>query len=1350
MKDEKKEDLKHIIEMVPWALKEIETRGFFYSDIFPKPQHGGDREIHVLEFRARLIQLYVERVSRTLCEMTPSDSLTHSKLKDNFVRNHYNFAEAELPTQRLTMGKSADASKWCQRHHASKFAAALTGLLPTGFINGILRILFFWTTKVIVFPVQFVANFVSNKDIESNPTYKRMQQEFNTGTGIFPIAKQNRMVISSGMMQGILHYTSSLFHAILQVSMATIQKVYLERKNISSVITIIQGSDDSGELLSLSGKKPGILMKIGTIMLHWKERVSRFVSIYPSYEKSCIGSTDLIEFNSEWSVRKTTLKPTFRWVSACMEVGIVEKFIDRLNNFYNTATSILEGGGSVLETAVVQLSQAWMHYWMLGVGNHSLSSQTAKLLMVCKDPSLGYFPVDSDFAAGMPGMDFLLYCLYKKTAFGNGVTQGRFPEPDLDMYQEDVKDATISRDLRKVHLKFGNHKIFEKILQGMNVPSLEILLADAEANPELIYYPESSWANSKTRIYMKIFEPGVKESLSKHSATARILSASAYIISRPCLSFWEGKNVVKISLLKALARSYARSVGSTKINISDVFIHHKEYEDILTSISSFDRTLSVQNVKLRSRNKHLITIIDREMFDVSIVELCKQIWFTRGGRTGLSSSQEGRKWDQAKKMYPFLKNSRTETEKALNMSAVQLKNFLDSLTEKPRKITLLDSAAKGGSLKTVLSRIFWPSTKLHLKDEVDDHTTVASMRSELFSICSHWMSNSAKIRAITEILSSSKLLESESAPFRVKKLRIMRLALEGTDKSDLISEILRNKLGSVGFFTVQQGGWGWNRKGYGEWKGKVLESACVIEFNESVCTKITLDKISGASELGHLLNDFIESTCSSFPTERMDSDHWLSPGGKINGGRGTMKAIPIVLDSDLKVQIFDELRNKDWILETSNNIIRLKAVFPRGQNITILSERFLSFDWDPVFRVSKSKEYSAWNNSEPMSVNEIQQELSSHLNGKRGQCLRDIKDMYNLRTSSGWNLGQFTDCIKRFFQLQIREPDLKESPSTLQKQDLTKEEESWISDMISGTIDFDWDTIRIEPEPETESDYDFEEIELDDGFDDRVKLLMEERDFSPTTDLRTMPATNRCFQNLDILCKAFTNGISFRQNLIDFQENSQYSISGVMGKIISLILKEDRMSRSNAEEENSAFLKEEESISLMTSIRTDAKAAALSEEGLRRNIDEINSILETKTGFLRDSLLETRTRLERLLYVKRYPTQATAIGEMKTTDFLLACKPLLEKKSTKFKVICEMSNDFFFPLIQSELDKLVVKLTDTASITPIESAVYRESVMRPNTTTLIVDLMSELVGSPITVGDYSTAGDDSLRVDLEL
>jgi hypothetical protein len=1339
LKDTGQNDIDHIFQMVPWALNKLEDKGSFYSDIFPKPQHGGDREIHVLQFLARIVQMFLERISRTLCSLISSDSLTHPKWKEGFVSHHYAMSELNLPSRKITMGKSADASKWCQRNHASKFAAFLIGVLPSQFNGAILRILYLWTTKIIVFPIQFVANFLSNKNVKSSKTYERMRTEFETGTGIFPRAFTNRIRVRSGMMQGILHYTSSFMHGVIQESMAMVQRQYLSKKGFLCEITVAQGSDDSAELTSISGNKSARkLAGIATIMLMWKEHVSSYLSVYTSRAKSCVGSTDMIEYNSEWSIRKTTIKPTFRWISSCLEVGIVERFIDRIHNFYNTCTSVLEGGGSVLETATVQLCQAWLHYSMLGIGSHMLSSATTKLICCVKDPSVGYFPLDSDYAAGIPGVDFQLYMLHKKTNYGSAVTSGLIPDTEIDLYDEDVKEASISRDLRKVKLKFGDNKIFEKILRRMSVPDLNDLLEEVEKSPELLYYPESSWILSKSRIFMKVFEPGVKESLSKHSATARIMSASAYMISRPCLTIQGQKE--KVSLYKALVIRFVEQMDTVdqKKSVESVYVHAPEYAELEKEILSFQEDHTVQSVHLRSRSKHVLVVLERTLFDLSIVELCKQIWFDRGARTGLTLTQAKLKWAEAKSRYWFLSDDRKETCNRLNMSEVQLKNFMESLDKRPRKIVLLDTSARGGGIRTVLSRIFWPNTKLLLKQDVRLTGTAARVRSELFSIMTYWFSEMQKLIEITSVLQKYNLDKEHNPPLKLRRLAIMAKSMTDMPKADLVRSILNDKLGVIGFFTVAQQGWGKNRKGPGEWKGHILSSCVRISFKDSICDNIEVDKVSMAPELGSLLKDFISSCQSSWPEEYTESSHWLTPDGKINGGRGTMKAIPIKVNPSLTITTFEDLTDKPWFLQTSGNVIRLKA---RMQNtsVTILSEKIQSHEWDPVFEITGKNSLDNWNNSTPILMTTLENELNTIFEGTPSNNERQLRRLQpdpKLKpyySTNGWDLREFKINLTKFYDLQVASNDTKDFEKDYQEFPVDLDE------LITGTFDFDWDDEGVFEElADTTTLEDLSQNLLDQAIDDSLELLMSEREDVKPKDMNRMPATNKCFYNVDTLSRALT-GVPIRELYVEFKDNSSKKISGVLGKLLTMLTGRDCMDHHMAEEEREIVKLEEESISLIASIKSDEDLAHMSEEVLQENLSYINKMIDGAPDFLKSTYAGTKHNLERVLYYTRFPMKEVAISDFSSAKFLLKCKSALSKSSARLNLAAQMDDHFFIPICRKELDEIVLKMTDNGEISPMETSLYRESISKPILTTLLVDIVSCLCNRQIEVSGYRSA-----------
>lgn len=1338
-------DVSHIIQLVPWCLSKIESRGFFFSDIFPKPQHGGDREIHVLEITMRVCQLFVEHIARSLCEMTPSDTLMHPKWKSTFVKNHYSRSESDLESHRITMGKSADAAKWCQRNHASKFAAALSSFLPTWILKPVLRVLKLWTTKVICFPIQFVSNFLSNKSVKSNPIYERMRSEFFSGTGIFKDAVSNRMIIKSGMMQGILHYLSSFVHGIIQEASVILQSRVLKSRKVSSVITMAQGSDDSAELISLSGLPIKKLMRLAVTMLHWKENISKHIGIYTSRAKSCIGSSDMIEYNSEWYTRQNSIMPTFRWVSACLEVGIVEKFIDRVHNFYGTVTNVIEAGGKILEASVIQECQAWFHYHMLGLSSHKLSSDVSEMLCEVKDPALGYFPLDSDVNAGVTGVDFQLFKMHRDTDYGFGVGANRLKNYELEMFDEDGRDPAVAQSLRRIRLKFGNNKIFSNLLRRMSAPELEQIIKEVEKNPSILYYPPRGWNSSKLNIFMKLFEPGVKESLSRHSATARVLSASAYMISRPCFSTsTDGK---RTSLYKALLQEkYDRIVeNSVKIETSKVFIYHDEYEDTLNDIQSILDHSVFQRVNMKSRSKQTIQVFDRVLSDIPIIEMCKERWF-EDGRTGLTSRQFVIKWIELTDRFSFLKNSREETREHLGLSEIQLKNFLVSIDTRPRKLTLMDTAARGSSVKSTMTRLFWPNIKL-LKTglDVEEEETASSLRSKIFSVMTHWSSYADKKKKIAELLSTSMVLKQKTVPSRLRKLKCIHDSLTGSSNSKILDDIISEKVGSLGIFTIRQNGWGKNRSGLGEWKGMVLSSKVKIELDGPVCTGITVTNLKNQSDLGKALSELLKNIGSSYPKDLAISDYWLTPDGKINGGRGVMSAIPITVDKDMKVTIFDDMLDWEWFMDINETTIRLRANAGDGFIATLLSDTFKAYEWDPIYKIT-DKIYANWNNSDPMNAEEIAKELSSFFNGSDSHTLKEINKIRNgdksAVSSSGWLLEDFSRVLKNFFSLRFSAKDAPESIP----EDIEDPSEDIMLYFQTGDFDLDLniaDTIGFSDD-DCEFDVNFN---VEDYIDDNLELLLTEREVSNKQDSYLMPPTNRCLNSLDGLSRALTN-MSIRELYTDCIQSESKKLSGLMGKIMTLVTGTPRVLRQATHLERTAHRHDEDSISATMSLRTIENMNNLNTEELISNIDEIDVLLSSaKVTIVRESLLQSRTRLVNILNLLDVKQEDNGVTSIATRDFILWFRDNANFFNEELNVLYRLTDSSFILAIRDRLDSQVDLMCKNAAISEYELSLYREAIPKAHLTTLFLDVFSHYTGLCIKVGPYVTMDQDNIDIE---
>jgi len=1337
-------EIDHPIRLLSYCLNKLETTGYFDSDIFPKPQHGGDREIHVLHITARICQYTIECMAKTLCRLIPSDSLTHPSEKDSFMRKHYIRATDHLGSKFVTLGKSADATKWCQRNHCSKFAAILANLVPDEMVPVVLRVLRLWQYKRISFPIQFAANFVHNKDVQSNKIYIRMRDEFLTGSGIFPNARNNKIIVKSGMMQGILHYLSSLVHAVLQVVMMMIVMRYLERKGLKCLVTIIQGSDDSAQVISIPGHVSKAKLRLLTTMLHWKERVGIHFSINNSRAKSSIGTLDLVEYNSEWIQRSTVLKPTFRWVSACMDSSITERFIDRYNQNYGTASQVLEGGGKTLEVAVIQICQAWLHYMLIGLHTSPLAIQVSHLIWELKDPALGLFPLDSDFAAGLTGVDFSIFKIFKDTSYGAGLEYGSLHNTELEEYNQELKDVSIGKSLRSTRIKFGSLKVWNSLVGRMSIPQLKEIMQEVDDNPYLIYKPLPGWKFSKYSVYLKLFEPGVKESLSKFSAAARMMSASAYMISRPCVTVYKDGEAEKMSLFKALVKSSQDRENLKKPPMPQAFVHHIEYQEILSYIEHLEKDSVLVPAEFKTRSKQKILVFEKGLDDIPLIDLCKKYWMGLG-KLPLSSRQLSKTWAEYKIKYPFLRNKRSETRDILHMNEVEMKNFLESISSKPRHITLLDTSAKSTSIFGSMTRILWANTKI-VTPMLDTEDSSYELRSKLFSLCSSWYSNAIKTKKSMEILLNSKLLQKVQVPERARKLKAFRDWIKTENKTKVMRYIRNECLGNLGFFTVRQDGWGKNRKGYGEWRGVCLGIPVKIEMMHTKCTLITVKAIRDIRNLGYHLKELMDCFCLEPPDEFHDYTHWLSPSGRIQGGAGSSKYTPIYVDVKLNVDVVDNVLDYEWTWSLEGNRLRLIAEYSQDQKMVILSESVTSYDWDPTYLIDYDPLLEPWSSGQPISLTTVESELSSVTSFTPADILKCIKSKYNKYTSSGWNVGQFISALSYMFSTEVSEIE-----DVILKEEVIESTQQEIDDllMMINIDQTDLEMPDIEDDIVDEGDLFDLSAEISDDVLAQIDLFS-----SGQTDVHQifhnkvrMPRSNQALSNLDILARAQFPVDGMAELIKTFKADSSKEAFGLMGVLLSFITSRicipmavDKITMEAAELDLDA-------ISITTSIRTEAHLDNVDAEDLIQSINYLKDQIKTAPNIIRAQMVHTLARYENILALKT--TKPLSLDALETTTSFELIEKIRGTLLTNKKIpqsYGRLDASLYYAVVKNELDEKIDQLTKDAFMTWREQSVYREAIAKPYVTSLLLDALCYQYDLCISMSGYKTTG--SIAVNL--
>lgn len=1304
-RDKHGRDPSHVIELLPMCLDDLIDKGYFDSDCFAKPQHLGDREIHVLEIRARIVQYFIEKFSKVICGFFPSETTCNPDTKDTFVRDHYIKSRDTLKTF-STHSKSADASKWCQAHHTSHFAAMIEVIAPDQLKPFLLTALSLWPKKRLSFPVDLVSIMIKNKETTAGPLFTRFKKEHETGTGIFTQKLGNKIEIISGMFQGILHATSSLYHLIVQEYMKRIIEIFMkERLMIDSVVSVVEGSDDSGMMISVKGPLSNRIMKLCKTLLLWKERISVYVSIYSNDIKTATGILDLIEYNSEWHSRHKVMKPTFRWVSACMETSVTERFIDRIRIFNNILSQCLEGGASTLECAVVQLNQAALHYILLGALTQPTTPHLVKWYSEAPDPLLGFFPCDFDVCAGVTGVEFSLFCLHKSGKYGKSIQNKLSSSIEMLYIPEEAPSHMQVKDLRSVRLKFCNLRIFQSFIRSLPLESYESAIEKVESDPLILFGRHTTWYEEQPNLVLKVFSPGVRESVSNVSPVLRMAASSAYIQKFPCFTrFDQSGNKQKMSLL-SLCKELAESKASVQ-SIESLFPLHNEYRGVLRSILSLTEDKIYQDVVLKKTSKVKVLVFETAASSFPIMEMVKRRWFGLG-HVPLSNSQFEAKWSELRKTYPFISEKPglqglRSTCEVLDMNVVEIKAFLESLVLRTRSVTLYDSSSKNRSLNMSLTRIFWPNVKILSSSEREDD--LPQLRSKLFSLSTYWSSNDQKAKLVHSWIEHSKTLQQPRAniPTRGQKLKIFHDYLCYKSRKLLVSDIIDLKQGNIGCFTSRQKGWGKSRSGLGVWVGLINGYDCQIFLEGNICTEIRVRRLTESVTVSKSIFNLIKEFNCSVDTTKGAGLRLTASGSFSTGSSGT----PVVVDETLQFQ-YAEIEKFRWSLDLIGQNLRLKVYDTDAKEttgFTILSDSLNSKDWIDECPIENGDDLlRKWSIGDMCSIEELRNSILMYIPSKRSEFLKMLRSMKEQKTGR-YNFEAFRQAVINAFKLIDTKVHSEEAtPEQMlairnQVFSLNFDDDDDFSKLIGDWADEEMDEDKIM----------FDTTESEDLImNDAVNLFSSRQTDEPYLNeidySRSMPYSIRFFSNLNVLSSSHSS-TDFSE-LVNTVKTRKSNHPGALGKLISLILKEYFISNELDDSIDIVDMGATASI-LSNSIKSESQLQQLKNDkkGLIENIELIDTLLQTKDGSQGANLIITRKKYSRLLEMiqedekqntnLKYEDVMPAVCEIILSENLKYHKELPSMKSLQVSTLNALLTSVDVPEYEQlpELDKARIQL----------------------------------------------------------
>ncbi|QBQ01759.1 RNA-dependent RNA polymerase [Pena Blanca virus] len=818
------------IQMFEECMNLIENRGAMHICLFKKMQHGGLREIYVMGAEERIVQSVVETIAKCIGGFFASDTLCNPSNKTRIPESHGLRARKHCKGSVWTCATSDDARKWNQGHFVTKFSLMLCSFTHPKWWPIIIRGCSMFTNKFMMMNMRYLEILHSHKDLVVDDEFVMQLYSAYHGESSVPWLRSGGTFLKTktGMMQGILHFTSSLLHTIHQEFVRSLSFKIINMKvhpeaSFKVVCDMMQGSDDSSMIISFPSSDPQMMMRYkvaSSICFRVKKDLGVFIGIYKS--EKCTSNTDFVmEYNSEFYFHSQHIRPTIRWIASCCNLPEVETLVARQEEASNLLTSISEGGGSFSLSAQIQQAQCTLHYMLMGMGVSSLFSFFKSAILRWKDPGLGFFLLDNPYAAGLGGFRFNLYkaitrtSLQKLYAFFLRKVRNSDGEDD-----EEIESCSVSPGgalIMSSSLKWGSRQKFFKLRDRLKIPSDWI--EQINENPNVLYRAPSSGNEILLRIAEKVHSPGVVSSLSSGNAVAKVMASAVYFLSA---SIFEDSGRPEFSIISSSKYSLLQKIiayegyqGVDDMTEDDLLFLFPNVEEMnqLDSIV-FDRGSIdiVRRVNIREATQTRVTIFDEHhMMRVAPEKLVCDKWF------GTQKSKIGREafrieWEKLRSVVRWLDPSHKVTlEKSPLSNHIQIRNFFARMEHRPRVVRVTGAPVKKRSGTSKLAMVIRDNfVKIgHLKGIEDLSGMLRSHTAELikhslFCVLQGPFTNESKLLNCTKILFTAPLVDLNESDGKTKTNVIGILQRYINDDPRIIEYIEKMSAGTVGGFTVRQ------------------------------------------------------------------------------------------------------------------------------------------------------------------------------------------------------------------------------------------------------------------------------------------------------------------------------------------------------------------------------------------------------------------------------------------------------------------------------------------------------------------------------------------------------------------
>jgi len=358
------------------TIKDLEGGGFQVT-LFRKNQIGGVREILVLTFAGRMLLRVHSDMHRELCHLHPSEVLTDDSSKDRFVREHFTRVRASAKEGEiyLTMAVSGDMEKWAPGFTMYDQNSASNALLPQAWTGFSRRVYELHRNKMVQLPRTAVEMFYSSPDSELSDKGADWAKELFLGLDEDPVMKRGVpiMHLKTDMLQGILHYQSSIYHVCHLEYLKSMIESWVARESrgeVRVIFSFVVSSDDEGILITLLGPPANTKLIARRLSKMWpriKRSADALFGLTTSSKKTTVTWADWFEFNSKFYLGNSVVSPLIKFVARSCDDNPQESLSRRVAALYSQLRQLREAGGTGFLCHWVSICQAITFNMNLGV-----------------------------------------------------------------------------------------------------------------------------------------------------------------------------------------------------------------------------------------------------------------------------------------------------------------------------------------------------------------------------------------------------------------------------------------------------------------------------------------------------------------------------------------------------------------------------------------------------------------------------------------------------------------------------------------------------------------------------------------------------------------------------------------------------------------------------------------------------------------------------------------------------------------------------------------------------------------------------------------------------------------------